>query len=66
MIMAPQPNDRDFLSLLQAQAKKQSQLEKNRFFPQQLDFLTSFVGQYSWQVIAVLSGITALVITFLL
>lgn len=63
--MMSQRADNDFLSQLQAQAAKQSRLEKHRFFPQKFDPITSFVGRYSWQVIAVLSGMTAFVLIFL-
>jgi hypothetical protein len=55
--------DQDFLSLLQQQAAKQAKLERYRFLPSELDMFTSFIGTYPWQVIGVVSGITALLLT---
>jgi hypothetical protein len=48
-----------FLQQLQQQAKLQSKLNKTRLFPKQVDPLTSLIGNYSWQFLLVLSGITA-------
>jgi hypothetical protein len=47
--------ERDFLTQLQAQARKQALLEQRRFIPKQLDHLTSFFGRYPWQVLFVAS-----------
>jgi hypothetical protein len=54
-----------FLDQLQLQAKKQAKLHETRLLPRQLDSITSFVGNYPWQVLLALSGITALVIELL-
>jgi hypothetical protein len=50
-----------FLHQLQLQAEKQARLHYTRLLPPQLDFVTSFIGHYPWQVILVLSALTALV-----
>lgn len=50
----------DFLVKLQAEAAQQALLEKKRFFPSSLDFVTSYIGRYSWQILVVLSGASAL------
>lgn len=55
---------KDFLQKLQQEAQLQAQLQSHRLLPQQLDGITSFIGRYSWQVIFVLSGLTALVLRF--
>lgn len=47
--------DQDFISLLQDQAKKQSMLHAKRLLPKRIDPLTSFIGNYPWQVILFLS-----------
>lgn len=52
----------DFLSKLQEEAALQAKLEHHRLIPPQLDFITSFIGRYPWQVFLVLSFITALII----
>jgi len=50
----------DFLEKLKSEAKLQSRLNTTRFFPEQLDKITSFIGKYPWQVIVAVSGVTAL------
>lgn len=50
----------DFLVKLQSEAKLQSRLNTTRFFPPQLDGVTSFIGKHPWQVILAVSGLTAL------
>lgn len=59
--MTPQ-NNQKFLEKLQEEARLQAKLNTRRFLPQQLDTLTSFVGNYPWQVILTASGLTALAI----
>jgi hypothetical protein len=54
-----------FLNRLQAEAALQSQLHQRRFLPHQLDGLTSLIGNYPWQIILVVSGVTALFMEFL-
>lgn len=52
----------DFLLQLETQAKKQAILHEKRVIPRQLDWFTSLVGNYPWQIIGLLSLLTALVI----
>jgi len=61
----PHHADQDFLSLLQAQAARQARLEEHRVLPPGLDVLTSFIGRYPWQIIFVLSGLSAVVVRLL-
>lgn len=49
-----------FLERLQSQAAKQAVLNKERIFPSQLDGLTSFIGNYPWQTLIVVSILSAL------
>lgn len=56
--------NQDFLEQLQQQAQKQAVLHEKRVFPRQLDWLTSLVGNYPWQILLVVSLLTALVIEF--
>lgn len=51
--------DQDFINLLQAQASQQSRLNRERILPSQMDVITSFVGNYPWQVILGLSLVGA-------
>lgn len=53
--------DKDFISLLQDQAQKQSMLNTKRILPKKMDVITSFVGNYSWQVILAISVIGAVI-----
>jgi len=48
-----------FLVRLQEEAALQARLHHRRLLPSQLDFVTSFIGKYSWQVLVVLSGLAA-------
>lgn len=52
--------DPDFIALLQEQAKKQSDLDVRRVLPRKMDALTSFIGNYPWQVILTISLLGAL------
>lgn len=52
-------NQSSFVARLQAEAALQSQLHQRRFLPSQLDWLTSLIGNYPWQVVLILSGLTA-------
>lgn len=45
----------DFVDKLKAQAVKQSLLHKRRLLPKETDWLTSFVGNYPWQVMLALA-----------
>lgn len=56
--------ENDFLAQLQSQAQKQAVLHEKRILPRQLDGITSFIGNYPWQVIGVLSLLTALTLSF--
>ncbi|MDH5533210.1 MAG: hypothetical protein OEX81_02145 [Candidatus Pacebacteria bacterium] len=53
--------NKDFVSVLQRQAKEQSRLHEERLLPKNVDWLTSMIGNYPWQFILVLSVIGALV-----
>lgn len=48
-----------FLEKLQSEARLQAKLHARPFLPSQFDGMTSFIGRYPWQVLAVLSGLTA-------
>ncbi len=49
-----------FLQKLQEQAELQARLNTHRFFPAQMDGITSFIGRYPWQVLLAVSGLTSL------
>lgn len=51
----------DFVSELQRQAKHQSLVHEKRLLPPQVDWLTSIIGNYPWQVILVLAVVGAVV-----
>jgi len=57
--------ERDFLKALQAQAAKQSLIHTKRLLPEQLDFFTSFIGRYPWQVMLASSGLVAVLLEIL-
>ncbi len=50
----------NFLAQLQKEAKLQKKLHQRRMFPSKFDAVTSFIGNYSWQVILFLAVISAL------
>ncbi len=54
----------DFLDRLQTEADLQARLHQQRFIPARLDALTSFIGRYPWQVVLLLSGLTAAGVTW--
>jgi hypothetical protein len=54
-----EPQKMDFLSKLQFEAQMQARLHSNKVLPDKLDSIAAFVGNYPWQVLAVLSGLTA-------
>lgn len=51
-----------FLDKLQSEAKLQARLQQRKIIPQQLDWLGNLVGRKPWQVLLIVSGMTALVI----
>ena len=53
--------DKDFVSVLQRQAKEQSRLHEERLLPKNVDWITSLIGNYPWQFILVLALIGAVV-----
>ncbi|MDQ3008386.1 MAG: hypothetical protein M3Q81_02205 [bacterium] len=55
----------DFVAKLQQEAQLQARLNQEHLIPSQLDWLTSFIGRYSWQVILLSSGVTALLLKLL-
>ncbi|PIY79624.1 MAG: hypothetical protein COY81_01680 [Candidatus Pacebacteria bacterium CG_4_10_14_0_8_um_filter_43_12] len=50
----------DFLNKLKQEAQAQAKLEQTRFLPAELDWLTSYIGCHSWQVLLITSGLTSL------
>ncbi len=50
----------DFLKELQKEAKAQKKLNEERIFPEFLDEVTSFIGEYSWQTLLLLSIASAI------
>ncbi len=54
--------EKQFLNELQQQAKLQAPLNTVRWLPKEVDPITSFIGKYPWQVLLVLSGVTAVLI----
>ncbi len=46
---------------LQSEVLFQSRLEKKQLLPKKLGGLGRFIAGYSWQVILVMSGVTALI-----
>lgn len=52
--------EKDFISVLQDQAKKQSRLHEERLLPKNVDWLTSMIGNYPWQFILALALIGAI------
>lgn len=57
-------NNDEFLKKLQKEAKLQKSLNETRLLPKQLDFLTSFIGNYSLFSILFLTTITVVIIEF--
>lgn len=55
-----EPQKMDFLSKLQFEAQMQARLHANKVLPDKLDSIAAFVGNYPWQVLLVISGLTAL------
>ena len=51
--------NQDFLHQLQQQAAKQAVLQEKRLLPKQFDFASALVGNYPWQVLIIVSGLTA-------
>jgi hypothetical protein len=49
----------DFLSQLEEQAELQSRLHDQRIIPSQLDPFTAIIGNFPWQSLLILSGISA-------
>lgn len=54
----------DFLLKLEKQAELQARIYHTRVLPSRLDVLTAFIGNYPWQTILFLSGITALLFSW--
>ncbi|MBU0576503.1 hypothetical protein KJ654_02475 [Patescibacteria group bacterium] len=57
----PLSNPEDFIQRLQVEVLFQSQLEHRKLLPEKLGGLGRFIASYPWQVILVISGVTALV-----
>jgi hypothetical protein len=54
----------DFLIELEKQAELQSKIYRKRLLPARLDFLTAFIGNYPWQILLFLSGVTSLAVSW--
>lgn len=54
-----------FLQKLQQQAKQQAPLNQHRWLPKSFDPVSSFIGNYPWQTLFVLSALTALLVEWL-
>lgn len=52
----------NFLSQLEKEAQLQAKLQQKKLLPERFGAVASFIARYPWQVIALLSGLTALVI----
>jgi hypothetical protein len=52
-------SQREFLQKLTKTAQWQSQLQRERLLPVELDALTSLIGNYPWQTLLIISGLTA-------
>lgn len=53
------PKNQEFLQKLQSEARFQKKLHDHRILPKKIDSITSFIGTHPWQVLLVLSIITA-------
>lgn len=53
----------DFLARLNQEAALQAKIHHHRLLPSQLDVFTSALGRYPWQLLLVVSGVTALLVT---
>lgn len=51
-----------FLQELQTQAKRQATLHQNSPVPARLNFITAFIGNYPWQTLLILSGLSAVLL----
>ncbi len=54
----------DFLLKLEKQAGLQAKIYHKRVLPTRIDFLTAFIGNYPWQTLLFLSGITAIFLSW--
>ena len=52
----------DFLQRLEQEASIQSQLHDQRILPSQLDLVTTLVGRYPWQTLALLALATSIIL----
>jgi hypothetical protein len=57
-------DNQEFLRKLEAEAAQQARLYQSRILPPQLDWLSSLIGRYPWQVMLVASGLTAAAISW--
>ena len=55
-------SEKQFLNELQHQADLQAPLNTVHWLPKQLDPVTALIGKYPWQVLLIVSGVTALLI----
>ena len=62
LTMSDNSNFDTFLVELQKEAEEQAKLSRTRILPSQLDWLTSAIGNYPWQTVAMLSFATAVLV----
>jgi hypothetical protein len=55
-----------FLKKLEKEAELQAQLHSRSFIPKQLNSLASLIGSHTWKALLILSGLTALIKTYLI
>ena len=59
----PPSSQEDFLKKLESEVLFQSQLEKKQLLPKKLGWLGVLIANYSWQVLVVVSIISAVVMS---
>ncbi len=62
---AKKTSQQPFLERLQQEAVQQALISQKKVLPQSLDWLTSLLGTYSWQILVLLAIFTAGAVEFL-
>ncbi len=57
----PKSNQEDFIQKLESEVLFQSRLEQKKLLPKRLGDLGRLIAGYPWQVILIVSGVTALI-----
>lgn len=55
-------NQKEFLDLLEHEARYQSVLNERPLLPHQLDGIASFVAAHTWQVVSILALVSAAIV----